>query len=124
VKILLFLTIVGWLFFPVYSGAEDLEYSTYLGGSMDDAVFAMDISSSGDIYLTGTTTSSDFPTMAAWISSFPGPLDPEDRKECCYLTRLDSTGAKSEPSGRNLVKNPSTPSPGRLIRRTARNAVI
>jgi len=81
------------LFFPVYSGAEDLEYSTYLGGSMDDAVFAMDISSSGDIYLTGTTTSSDFPTMAAWISSFPGPLDPEDRKECCYLTRLDSTGA-------------------------------
>ena len=41
------------------SGA--LAYSTYLGGSDYDTVFAMAVDSSGNIYLGGTTGSIDFP---------------------------------------------------------------
>lgn len=38
-------------------------YSTYLGGTRDDGVRAIALDSSNNIYLTGWTTSVDFPTM-------------------------------------------------------------
>jgi len=42
------------------SGAFNLVYLTYLGGSGDDIPLAMDVDASGVLYLTGTTTSTDF----------------------------------------------------------------
>jgi uncharacterized protein (TIGR03437 family) len=40
----------------------NLIYSTYLGGSLDDVATAMTVDAAGDVYVTGTTMSTDFPT--------------------------------------------------------------
>src|SRR5213593_2593929 len=39
-----------------------LVYSTYLGGSVDDSGFGIAVDAAGNAYVTGLTTSSDFPT--------------------------------------------------------------
>ena len=49
---------------PSTSGTASLVYSTYLGGSGSDSPLGIAVDSSGDAYLTGTTTSSNFPTTA------------------------------------------------------------
>jgi hypothetical protein len=47
------------------AGAADLIYSTYLGGSHDDYSFGVAVAA-GNIYLSGTTRSADFPTRNAY----------------------------------------------------------
>ena len=48
-------------------------YSTYLGGRSDDAINAIDVDSSGNVYLTGETNSIDFPvTTNSFNQSFTG----------------------------------------------------
>jgi hypothetical protein len=46
---------------PRFSGGASLPALTYLGGGRDDACTALELDSAGNIYVTGTTTSSDFP---------------------------------------------------------------
>lgn len=41
-------------------------YSTYLGGSDNDVAYGMDLDPQGNVYLTGTTNSDDFPSRAPW----------------------------------------------------------
>lgn len=45
-----------------------LIYSTYLGGSSDDAAIAIAVDTTGDAYVTGATLSTDFPTVNAFQS--------------------------------------------------------
>jgi hypothetical protein len=49
-----------------------LVYSTYLGGSNDDAASAIAADSAGNGYITGQTTSTDFPTVNAIQPSYRG----------------------------------------------------
>jgi hypothetical protein len=50
----------------------DIVYSTYFGGSGDDFATAMAVDPQGGVYVTGTTTSTDFPTTTgAYSSSIP-----------------------------------------------------
>ena len=49
----------------INSSGSALLYSTYLGGSTDDAALAVAVDSSGDAYISGYTSSSDFPTSNA-----------------------------------------------------------
>lgn len=66
---------------------QSLDYSTFLGGSSSDR--AEDIAvENGDAYVTGYTSSSDFPTANAYNSTYGGGQD-------CFVTKIASTGVLS-----------------------------
>ena len=65
---------------PAGNGSGDLLYSTFLGGGHIDGWVAdwadIAIDGSGDVYITGLTYSSDFPTTAdAYDRTFSGNID-------------------------------------------------
>jgi hypothetical protein len=47
------------------NGTGALVYSTFLGGSFFDGIYAIDVDGAGNAYVTGTTLSNDFPTQNA-----------------------------------------------------------
>jgi Beta-propeller repeat len=52
-----------------------LSYSTYLGGSQDDLGNAITVDSSGSVYVTGGTTSADFPVTSGVLQTKYGGAD-------------------------------------------------
>lgn len=56
-------------------GGDALVYSTYLGGEAGDYARGIDVNNSGCAYVTGETSSSDFPTRNAFDSSHNGGTD-------------------------------------------------
>lgn len=54
---------------------DALIYSTYIGGSRDDGATGLDIDSSDQAYVTGQTSSVDFPTAQAFQPSLRGGAD-------------------------------------------------
>jgi pimeloyl-ACP methyl ester carboxylesterase len=66
-----------------------LSYSTYLGGSGDDAGNAIAVDSAGNAYITGQTSSINFPTLNASQPSYgSGGVD-------AFVTKLTATGGLS-----------------------------
>jgi hypothetical protein len=59
---------------PHFVHSTAIDFSTYLGGSGDDAMLesSMALDKAGDIYLTGNTASADFPLVKAFDSSISG----------------------------------------------------
>ena len=53
-------------FNPSQVGGASLVYSTYLGGSDQDASYGIAVDGSGNAYVTGFTYSLDFPTKNAY----------------------------------------------------------
>lgn len=54
---------------------NEILFSSYVGGSADDSASGIAITTSGDIYLTGTTRSTDFPVAQAIQSTLAGGAD-------------------------------------------------
>src|ERR1700682_1980740 len=46
---------------PALTGPDSLLYFTYIGGSGADVPYGMQLEAAGNIYLTGSTSSVDFP---------------------------------------------------------------
>jgi len=65
-----------------------LVYSTYLGGSNSDTIAAIAVDGSGNAYLTGYTSSADFPVT-------PGAYETTDKdlKSSVFVTKLNSSGS-------------------------------
>ena len=65
-----------------------LAYSTYLGGNGDDYTFGIAVDSSGSAYVTGVTTSPNFPTTPnSFQSAYDGDL------EDAFVTKLSANGS-------------------------------
>lgn len=64
-----------------------LLYSTFLGGSLDDAGASI-VVENGEAYVTGYTESSDFPTASPWQASYAG--GPSDG----FISMLSSDGMR------------------------------
>lgn len=81
-----------------------LMFSTYLGGSGEDSGNAIALDPRGNIYIAGTTTSVDFPTVNAWQSAPGGEQDAfvakiaGDGSHVLYATYLGGT-ARDEAYG-------------------------
>jgi hypothetical protein len=84
---------------PSYGGSVDgfaarinpvngtLLYSTYLGGSGEEKATAMALDATGQAYLSGWTTSPDFPVRGAMQDQLGGVKDP-------FVTKLSANGDK------------------------------
>jgi len=70
----------------VNSAGDALVYSTYLGGSSDDCAWGIAVDSQGAAYVTGRTTSSDFPTQNPIQGTYAGELD-------VFITKINSSGS-------------------------------
>jgi hypothetical protein len=78
------------------SGAASLIYSTYLGGSgahaatlgFADAGFGVAVDSSGNAYLAGATSSTDFPTTAG---GFQTTFPTGNAQGTAFVARIDTT---------------------------------
>jgi hypothetical protein len=96
---------------PSPSGGYGVLYATYLGGSNNDEALALDVDAPGFIYLTGTTTSTDFPVVgnavqtsgaATTVYGFVSKIDPHfagTGNSLVYSTFLGGTLGGTTPRG-------------------------
>lgn len=78
---------------------SQLLYSTYAGGSKNDAATAIAVDSAGNAYVTGGTTSSDFPvTAGALQTTFSGA----GGQNIALFAMGDAFVMKLDPSGRQV----------------------
>lgn len=63
-------------------------YSTYLGGSLGEAGFGIAVDPFGNAYVTGTTSSTDFPTPNGYQTSCPGCF-----VEGAFVAKLSADGS-------------------------------
>ena len=62
-----------------------LVYSTYLGGTTEDGATSIAVDSQGSAYVGGWTTSTDFPTQAAYQTTLKG-------SEAVFVTKFSPAG--------------------------------
>jgi YD repeat-containing protein len=62
-----------------------LTYSSYLGGSNQDVGLGIAVDAGGDVYITGRTSSTDFPTTPG-ATTWPGI-------NCAFVTKMDPSGS-------------------------------
>lgn len=71
----------------INSGGTAITYSTYLGGSGDDVAGAVEVDASGNVYLHGSTASSNFPvTTGVAQTSLAGSND-------TWVAKVNSAGS-------------------------------
>ncbi len=76
---------------PSQVGAASLVYSTYLGGSDQDASYGIAVDSSGNSYVTGFTYSLDFPTKNAYQQQRTPQTHPHEEPSDAFVTKINFT---------------------------------
>jgi beta-propeller repeat-containing protein len=69
------------------SGKDSLSYSSYVGGSNDDFVSGLFVGPAQQVYLTGSTSSNDFPTTASAFQRGPKSETNGD----VFVTKIDTS---------------------------------
>lgn len=77
---------------------QELLYSTYLGGSAEDAAYGIAVDETGSAYVTGNTESSDFPVVPSEPEAGPCPV-----LQCENGGASNAFVAKLDPNGNALV---------------------
>jgi uncharacterized protein (TIGR03437 family) len=92
---------IGDGFVAKFSSSGVLQYSTYLGGNGDDAVMGIAVDSTGAAYVTGFTSSPNFPVSANTAQkNFTGPAGITGLRGFVWG---DAFVSKLAPSGSSLV---------------------
>jgi hypothetical protein len=92
-------TYTGDAFVAKFSNdGSNLVYCTYLGGSQDDFAYGLALGSAGDVFLTGSTDSPDFPTNHALYPKILGHSYFSPRTGTLYnanafVAEIDTTGS-------------------------------
>lgn len=68
------------------STGSNLVYADYIGGNGEDYGIALVLDSANDVYVTGSTTSSDFPVVNPYQGTYPGSYNG-------FLTRISADGS-------------------------------
>jgi hypothetical protein len=81
------------------AGCSRLDYSTYIGGNNEDAGWNVVVDGRGNVYVIGTTRSTDFPTTPGAFDrqikqSEPG--SPIFSSTSCFIIKLNSTRSRNE----------------------------
>ena len=69
----------------INSSGTALIYSTYLGGGSDDSAYGIAVDSSGNAYVAGNTSSTNFPTVNAIQSTSGGSYD-------AFIAKINASG--------------------------------
>ena len=72
----------------INAAGSALVYSTFLGGSLDDSGYDLAIDGAGNAYVTGRTSSNNFPTVNAFDSTYSGGTDEDG-----FVARLNPAGS-------------------------------
>ena len=123
----------------VRADGSGLEYSTYLGGSGNEDGTAIALDAQGNIYIAGSTNSTNFPTLNAFQTVLGGPMDTELLSDS-FVAKLSTGGATliystylggsdfegptslvADQSGNAYVAGLSAPSPRRSASRSNRS---
>jgi uncharacterized protein (TIGR03437 family) len=78
----------GWIAELQATGPFTLGYSTYFGGTGEDEIFSIAVDGAGNTYLSGSTSSTDFPVANAIQTSYQGHLARD-----AFVTKLNRTGS-------------------------------
>ena len=72
----------------ISTSTSTILFSTYFGGELADSIIAVALTASGEIVLTGTTESADFPIHNAQVPGGQELQAPDD----CFVTMLSADG--------------------------------
>jgi hypothetical protein len=76
------------------SSGTELVYATFLGGSGSEYGYGIAVDSAGSVYVTGTTTSADFPTTSnAFQKTHSGESCSAGRCNNAFVTKLNASGS-------------------------------
>ncbi|MCU1265596.1 MAG: uncharacterized protein JWM21_1914 [Acidobacteria bacterium] len=75
----------------INAAGSALVYSTFLGGSLDDSGYDLTIDGAGNAYVVGRTSSTDFPTVNAFDSTYSSSAG--SGVEDAFVARLNPAGS-------------------------------